>query len=393
VIKLDRQKLKNDQQMNRLHETLSQTWLNIQSSLFPWLAEELGPLTAKQQELVTTLELVRIEEFIYSTRGFPGRPAQDRTAIARAFVAKMVYNQPTTRALLDRLSTDSALRRICGWERKNDVPDEWTFSRAFAEFSSSRLPERVHEALIKQSYATELVGHISRDSTAIEAREKPVKKAVVEPEAKQRGRPKQGDAGVKSQTRIEKQAAGLSLTEMLADLPTACDVGTKKNSKGYKTSWIGYKLHLDVADGGIPVSGILTSASTHDSQVAIPLARLSQERIINLYDLMDSAYDVPQIRDLSRQLGHVPLIDVNPRRKLALKEELTAENKRCRLVGYQMAEDIRYNERSTVERVNARLKDEFGGSMVRVRGNAKVMCHLMFGVLALTANQLLTFVT
>jgi len=48
---------------------------------------------------------------------------------------------------------------------------------------------------------------------------------------------------------------------------------------------------------------------------------------------MDSAYDVPQIRDLSRQLGHVPLIDVNPRRKLALKEELTAENKRCCLAG------------------------------------------------------------
>jgi len=64
VIKLGRQKLKNDQQMNRLHETLSQTWLNVQSSLFPWLAEELGPLTAKQQELVTTLELVRIEAAI-----------------------------------------------------------------------------------------------------------------------------------------------------------------------------------------------------------------------------------------------------------------------------------------------------------------------------------------
>jgi hypothetical protein len=71
--------------MNRLCGTLSQTWLNIQGSLFPWLTEELGPLTKKQQELVTTLELIRIEEFIYSSRGFPGRPAQDRTAIARAF--------------------------------------------------------------------------------------------------------------------------------------------------------------------------------------------------------------------------------------------------------------------------------------------------------------------
>ncbi|WP_143057328.1 hypothetical protein [Nitrosomonas sp. Nm51] len=59
--------------MKRLHETLSQTWRNIQSSLFPWLSEESGPLTKKQQELVTTLELVRIEEFIITYHGYPGR--------------------------------------------------------------------------------------------------------------------------------------------------------------------------------------------------------------------------------------------------------------------------------------------------------------------------------
>jgi len=27
---------------------------------------------------------------------------------------------------------------------------------------------------------------------------------------------------------------------MLAELPTACDVGRKKNSKGYKETWNGY---------------------------------------------------------------------------------------------------------------------------------------------------------
>ena len=379
--------------MSKLRDTLSQAWLNIQSSLFPWLSEELGPLTEKQQELVTTLEVVRIEEFIYSSRGFPGRPPQDRTAIARAFVAKTIYNLPTTRALLDRLEADSALRRICGWERKNDVPDEWTFSRAFTEFSKSRLPERVHEAFIKTSYEHDLVGHNSRDSTAIEAREKPLKKEPLQKTAAKRGRPKQGEERIKPLTRIERQASGIGLADMLNDLPTACDVGTKKNSKGYKVSWIGYKLHIDVADGGIPISAVLTSASTHDSQVAIPLAIISNERVTNLYDVMDSAYDVPQIHDMSRQLGHIPLIDVNPRRDKALKEELTAENKRCQLVGHKMAEAIRYNERSTVERVNARLKDEFGGRVVRVRGHAKVMCHLMFGLLALTANQMIILVT
>jgi hypothetical protein len=294
----------------------------------------LGPLTKKQQELVATLELVRIEEFIYSNRGFPGRPPKDRTAIARAFVAKMVYNKTTTRALLDRLATDSALRRICGWERKSDVPDEWTFSRAFAEFSASHLPGRVHEAFIKKSYADGLVGHDSRDSTAIEVREKPIKKEPAPKAAAKRGRPKHGEERVKPLTRIERQASGMGLADMLDDLPTACDIGTKKNSKGHKVSWIGYKLHIDVADGGIPIGAVLTSASTHDSQAAFPLAKISGARVTSLYDVMDSAYDVPQIHAMSRALGHVPLIDVNPRRDRALKNELTAESKRCRLVGH-----------------------------------------------------------
>jgi hypothetical protein len=93
---------------------------------------------------------------------------EDRVAIARAFVAKRVYNLPTTRALLDRLETDISLRRICGWERKSDISAEWTFSRAFAEFSRSQLPERIHASLIKKYYKDEIVGHHSRDSTAID---------------------------------------------------------------------------------------------------------------------------------------------------------------------------------------------------------------------------------
>ncbi len=43
------------------------------------------------------------------------------------------------------------------------------------------------------------------------------------------------------------------------------NVGTKCDSKGYKSSWIGYKLDLDTADGDLPVSAVLTSASVHDN--------------------------------------------------------------------------------------------------------------------------------
>jgi len=131
----------------------------------------------------------------------------------------------------------------------------------------------------------------------------------------------------------------------------------------------------------------------HDSQASIPLAEISNQRVTSCYDLMDAAYDSPLIHQHSKELGHVPIIDTNPRRDKELKEHLLAEKKRCRAINCKTAEAVRYNERSTVERVNGRLKDEFGGRMVRVRGPEKVMCHLMFGILALTADQLFKFVT
>jgi len=372
---------------------LSRTWAHIQGNLFPWLTEELGPLTAAHKQVVTTLELAGVEAFVQDWPGLPGRPPCDRAALARAFVAKAVLGLPMTAMLIERLAVDKPLRRLCGWEHPGQVPSAATFSRAFAEFARSALPGRVHEALIKRSYEDRLVGHLSRDATAIEAREKPVKTAAPARSKRKRGRPRKGEAVEKKEPRrIERQAA-MSLAEMLADLPAHCAVGTKRNAKGHTVSWIGYKLHLDIADGDVPISAVLTSASLHDSQVAIPLATMTAGRVTNLYDLMDSAYDVAEITAKSRALGHVPIIDPHPRGMPGGKEAIAAEARaRCK-AGYALAEDLRYNGRSAAERVNSRLKDEFGARNVWVRGHAKVFCHLMFGVLALTINQLMRLVT
>ena len=57
-----------------------------------------------------------------------------------------------------------------------------------------------------------------------------------------------------------------------------------------------------------------------------------------------------------------------------------------------MAEDIRDNERSSAERVNANIKDNHGGRTVQVRGPAKVMCHLMFGVLVVAVTQIIRLI-
>ena len=116
---------------------------------------------------------------------------------------------------------------------------------------------------------------------------------------------------------------------------------------------------------------------------------MTAARVTNLYDLMDSAHDAPEIRQHNESLGHVAIIDVNPGRDATLKRDLKTEAQAQRAAGRVYDETQRYRERSTVERVIGRLKDEFGGRHVRVRGHAKVLCHLMFGMLALTVDQLL----
>ena len=375
-----------------LHDFLSGFLSYVQPS-FSFLRQEIGPLTEQHEQLVMVLGMANIEAFVRNLEGLPGRPLKDRQALVRAFVAKSVLNLPTTLALIDRLSVDATLRRLCGWEGAGAVPSESTFSRAFGEFANSGLPSRLHEALVVRTHKDRLVGHISRDSTAIEVREKPEKSALpaaTKISRRQRGRPKKGKEAPKKEPKRLDQQLGMTLGQMLADLPTRCNIGAKHNAKGHMTTWIGFKLHIDSADGDIPVSCLLTSASLHDSQAALPLMATTALRVVHCYELMDSAYDAPQIKAKCLENGNVPIIDHRSRR--GEKDEVEAEKRARRCAGAPTAEDIRYRERSGAERVNGALKDSFGGRFVRVRGHEKVMCHLMFGVLALTVVQLLRLI-
>ena len=390
-----------------LRQQITQFAHVLQTALFPVLEDELGELTPPAKRLVATLEMIPLARFVPSSQGWIGRPAKDRLAIASAFVAKAVYGFALTRQLLDALASDRQLRRICGWKEPWQVPHESTFSRAFDEFARMELPQFVHEALIRETQQDRLIGHIARDSTAIEARERypetRAQKAAAPAvkSARRRGR-KPGTGGPhkrykggkrpyvpQSDTRLARQRK-MKLPEMLADLPRQCDLGGKKDSHGNDYYWRGYKLHWDVADGQIPISAVLTSASVHDSQVAIPLATMSTQRVIYFYELMDAAYEAHHITEQSRHLGHVPIVDPKAPGGPKNPAEAVPLGKGKRELGW--AEQERYKERSMVERVNARLKDEFGGRNVRVRGAAKVMAHLMFGVLALTADQILRLV-
>ncbi len=363
----------------------------LQQDLFPLLQENLGKLTEPMRQLATAISATKSDlpqNILRDSPYLPGRPRKSRQAIFNAFIAKAVFNIPTTRDLIERLRYDKTMRRLCGWYNPWDVPCESTFSRAFGEFAEHSIPAALHEEIIRRFLADEVVLHVSRDSTSIEARETPAPKTQQSRQKRKTGRPPKGSEPSGEPKRIERQG-GMDLEEMLRDLPDKCDVGTKKDSKGYKHTWAGWKLHIDSGDFAIPLSCILTSASVHDSQVAIPLAAMTAQRVVSLYDLMDSAYDVEAIRDHSKLLGHVPIIDVNPRRNSELKAELRDEARAQSVTGIIDAQRQRFRQRSTVERTNGRLKDEFGGRHLRVRGHAKAFCHLMFGIVALAVDQLM----
>src|SRR6187402_1053619 len=406
----------------------------LQQELFPELEAAVGPLDKKLELLTAVVSMTPLGRMLSAHRSFTGRPAKDRTALATAFMAKAILNLPTTRDLISRLRVDTALRRFCGWYSADRLPHESKFSRAFAEFAATELPQQLHAAVVAVTQSQRLIGHITRDSTAIPARER-VPQAVLdekkanEEKAKKRQQARQkkrakakAEAKAKAKAKVQpkpksqrqtkakkanrkhpkgafarakaiergpriKRQRHQSLAQMLNDLPRYCDIGAKVNSQGNMDCWRGYKLHLDTADGQIPISAVITSASVHDSQVAIPLTTISSKRVVHLYEVMDSAYDADEIHAHSRQLNHVPVIAPHPRRGTKKSSQVPKVYPDTPGPELCWAKQERFKVRTMSERVNARLKDEFGANQIRVRGAAKVMAHLMFGVLALTVDQ------
>jgi len=312
--------------------------------------------------------------------GSRGRPQKSRVSIYRSYIASKVMKLSTHIEIRNRLLSDVNLRKLCGYTNRKSVPSTSVFSRVFAQFADENIGQQIHDEMIREYVSPLLIGHISRDSTAIHAREKTVNtKKDTEPKKKRkRGRPKKGEVRpTKEETTIEKQIH-MDADKALQDINIQASWGCKLNSQGRKNHWKGYKLHLDVTDFGLPVTALLTGANVYDNQVAIPMEKITEQKVQHLYSLMDSAYDASAIRTYITSRERVAIIDFNRRR--GPKKEL------------EPAEQLRYKIRSTVERSNSHLKDWLFGEALYVKGPDKVMQHLMFGIIALTAFKILQYI-
>ncbi len=352
---------------------ISPFWHRVQRELFHVAEECVGPLTEDHKRVLVLLEAIGIEQYVRENRRARGRPGYSVKACARAFLVKSILNLSETKCLVRRLELDLGLRRICGFEGK--APSESKLSRMFAAFSeNAMLREGVLADQVRNHVGEMIVPHVARDATAIEVREKAgPKPKKPKAEKRKRGPKKPGDAPA-LKTRMELQVVQ-SWEEALGELPIMCDVGAKLNSSGHMSYWRGYKLHPDVADHGLPLSICLTSASLHDSQAAIPLMKMTSTRTkAVLYSLMDAGYLGGPIVEVSKELGHVPLVD-----QRTGKDGYKAK-------GFDPAEQGRYQSRTVVERFFSTLKDNHLGQNIRVRGYKKVMTHIMFAVLAVFAS-------
>ncbi len=165
-----------------------------------------------------------------------GRKSYDETAMVRSCLAKQFFNIGTVTSLRNRLLSDPSLRQICGF---STVPSEATFSRRYVQYAHEKLMERTLGPLVSSYLDGRIVGHVSRDSTAIEARERARNtKKEVKPKGK-RGRPKRGsEPKEKKQSVLEKQL-GQTAEQVIGELNALCSWGCKLNSQGNPYYWKG----------------------------------------------------------------------------------------------------------------------------------------------------------
>jgi len=385
--------------MRKIIPSLSKMWLkvmNLEQSLFPRLEESMGKLSSKEAKLIKILDFAQIEKFVSSFH--VTNPPKDREELARAFVAKQVYNIQTTRDLIERLKIDRTLRVICGWRYHSEIPSESKFSRVFKEFSQQRIATKAHDVFIEKYLSETLFFYHSIDATAVELREKAVKqKKEIKPKRRQ-GRPRKGEElPPKKPSILQQQEQMNDAEEMLSLIKTECNTSIKQNSKGNRHRWIGGKLHLSVVDGDIPITALYSSATVHDSSLALPLIKQSSEKVNYLYDLADAAYDNTIIKNFSELHNHRPIIDVNPKNSKKLKAKIALDKSEKKILQplnlYNDSDDLHYNQRSSVERVNAYLKDSYGCSKIYYQGAQKVASVFAFAVLSVCITQSLKLVT
>ncbi|MDI9455189.1 MAG: transposase [Spirochaetota bacterium] len=301
-----------------------------------------GLLTAKEYSLL-------------AQRNRFGRTGYSLVSILSILILKLLYQQMTMKQTLQLLKENENLRMIV---EIDTVPSEATMSRLSRQVEKIVNPNMLHERIMElyQEETGRIIGHLSIDSTVIEAREKPIrgKRATgQQKKLKKRGRKKKGSAE-EAEYQARKAKEELQLAQYMAESPEIslsalekrCSLTAKQNSKGQRQWFIGYKAHMACDDFGVPVAFTVTGACVHDTQAAIPLMKLTQKHFDFLYALMDKGYVSADIEAYVQMIG-----------RRAIIAQRTYRGRPPPQMDSPTA--LRYEARTIIERTNGELKDGY----------------------------------
>lgn len=298
------------------------------------------------RQLHAIFHTVPDNELIADMTAWTGRPGYTVKILWRTYIAMAVLNLPSFASLIRALQNNPYVAIACGITSSEGIPSKFAYSRFVRKLSEPRyvtMVKNVMRKLTRSLYGVllDFGKSVVIDSTDLKAWSNGAKRPVSDPSA---------------------------------------SWAVKRDTSGKLKYYFGYKIHI-LADTEyeLPIVAKVTTASTHDVRVATPL--LSQARFINSkfhpkYVICDAGYSSKKLRQvIKRQYRAEPIIKVNPTHKKALFVE-TKEWKEI------------YNRRSSIERLNSRLKGYRRLNSITVRRIRKVTVHCFISLIVMQAQSL-----
>jgi len=402
----------------------------IQRPLFDF--EEFIVMVKEEERLIIVLEGLDAEKLLSTLERerWTGRKGHSIRGMWAALIAGVVYQSPSTIGVVRLLKKNKSIREVCGFAM-DKIPDEDALGRYLKKLVlHEKELEECFESMVEKlrqlfpGFGKKLVG----DSTDIAAWARGHRQHPSDRDAKW---------GTKNASHKGGNAEGKGVD--------------KKGEKGGNLYyWFGYKLHLLIdALTELPVSFVVTPANIADT-VKLPAlmekAKLKRPEVKPEVVILDKGYDSKNNNDvIYKGYKAAPIIPIREREGAELEGICNAKGTptcgcglemvywgrdgkylkyRCPAVlgkakcknlspcspsayGYVLklpiATDVRrhppvpretkkwnrlYKLRTSVERVNSRLKDLLGLRRITIRGIAKVTVRSLLSLLVMVATAI-----
>ncbi|MPM76036.1 IS1182 family transposase ISDre5 [bioreactor metagenome] len=225
-----------------------------------------------------------------------------------ALIAMQVEQIKYRKQLVDRLVHDPVFRYNCGFSVLDRTPSEASFSRFFTKISETKELEECFINIVKQVKELGIItgNNLAIDSTKIDSYE--------------RAKPK----------------------SQLSNDDVSPNWGMKLDTNGNNIKWFGYKLHIIAdTDSELPVSIILTPANKYDSEVAKDILEKfikDYKSIMNPKNVIaDAGYDSKNnFQYITHEMLSQPIIALNQRGAYAPPEGLDENMNPVCSMGYPL---------------------------------------------------------